>query len=188
MTVALRHVGAVGGLPSVPPWPSLSGTPDAPIFLPCLPRFTGWGNTQETCVLNASLDSLHLYDICSLLTNTVSIEHFLYLSLRCPLPQRDLSPVWRSHMQFCSPKPGMGLLVPPLPRGGGQRGYGAGFCKGQSWAELLAANLQAGFSWASNLGRGDTAGEHQLRAQVSLFTLTSQMVNVALPTETCSDH
>lgn len=91
-------------------------------------------------------------------------------------------------MQFCSPKPGMGLLVPPLPRGGGQRGYGAGFCKGQSWAELLAANLQAGFSWASNLGRGDTAGEHQLRAQVSLFTLTSQMVNVALPTETCSDH
>ena len=59
---------------------------------------------------------------------------------------------------------------------------------GQSWAELLAANFQVGFFWASNPGRGDTAGEHQLRAQVSLFTLTSQMVNAALPTETCSDH
>lgn len=101
---------------------------------------------------------------------------------------RGTCPLGRSHLQFCSPKPGMCLLVPPLPWGEGQRGYRAGFCKGQSWAELLAANFPAGFSWASNLGRGDTTDEHQLRAQVSLFTLTSQMVNVALPTETCSDH
>lgn len=162
-----------------------------PLMLPVssrLPPLTGWGNTQETRVPNASLDSLRLCDVCSPLTNVVSTEHFLCLSLRCPLPQRDPSPVRRSHLQFCSPKPGMCLLVPPLPQRGGQRGYGAGFCTGQSWAELLAANFQVGFFWASNLGRGDTAGEHQLRAQVSLFMLTSQMVNVALPTETCSDR
>ena len=159
-----------------------------PFSSPVPSPLTGWGNTQETLVLNDSLDSLRLCDVCSPLTNVVSTEHFLYLSLHCPLPKRDLSPVWRSHLQFCSPKPGLCFLVPPLPRGGGQKGYGAGVCTGQSWAELLAANFQVDFFWASNPGRGDTAGEHQLRAQVSLFTLTSQMVNAALPTETCSDH